>query len=47
MACGACGSRTAKKTYVYTAPDGSTSVYASEVEARAKVARNGGSYKAQ
>lgn len=47
MACGSCGSKTAKKTYKHTASNGTVTVYSSEVEARAAVARKGGSYTAQ
>lgn len=44
MAC-ACAKKAVRKTYVYTGPDGVTKAYSSEVEARAAVARKGGSYK--
>ena len=44
MAC-ACGNNNASKNYVYTAPNGSTKTFKTEVEARAAVIRNGGSYK--
>ena len=48
MACGACTSKSTKKTtYVHTSKDGEKKVYSSEVEARAAVARRGGSYKPQ
>lgn len=48
MACGVCASKNPKKaSYVHTAKDGSKKVYSSEVEAKAAVARRGGSYKAQ
>lgn len=45
--CGACGSKTHKASYVHTAKDGTKKTYSSEVEAKAAVARRGGSYKAQ
>lgn len=47
MACGACPSRAASKSYVYTAPDGKQTVYSSETEAKAAKARRGGDYKEQ
>lgn len=47
MACGSCGSKKAKTTYVHTDSSGNTKTYSSEVEARAAVARKGGTYKAQ
>lgn len=47
MACGSCGSKTKKVTYLHTDAKGSKTAYTSEVEARAAVARRGGSYKAQ
>lgn len=47
MACGACAQKTKTATYVHTASDGTVAVYKSEVEARAAVARRGGSYSAQ
>jgi hypothetical protein len=47
MACGACGSSKSKTTYLHTAKDGTKTTYATEIEARAAVARRGGSYKAQ
>jgi hypothetical protein len=40
-----CGTNQAAKTYVYTAPNGSTKTYRTEVEARAAVIRSGGSYR--
>jgi len=48
MACGACASKTPKKTtYVHTDAKGKTTVYSSEIEAKAAKARRGGDYKAQ
>lgn len=47
MACGKCAAKTAKITYLYTAKDGTKTPYKSEVEAKAAVARRGGSYKVQ
>jgi hypothetical protein len=47
MACGRCSSKAAKVTYVHTASNGTVTVYKSEVEAKAAVARRGGSYKTQ
>lgn len=46
MAC-ACSKKAVRKTFVYVAPDGQKKVYNSEVEARAAVARKGGTYKVQ
>lgn len=45
--CGVCTSKSAKVTYVHTAKDGTKKTYSSEIEAKAAVARRGGSYKAQ
>lgn len=45
MACGGCSKRQGKKTYKHTDKAGKVSVYSSEVEAKAAVARRGGSYK--
>jgi hypothetical protein len=39
--------KTKKITYLHTAADGTKTSYKSEVEAKAAVARRGGSYKAQ
>jgi hypothetical protein len=47
MACGTCGSKKSNKTYVHTDASGNKTTYSSEIEARAAVARRGGSYKAQ
>ena len=47
MACGACSQKTKKVTYLHTAANGTKTPYSSEVEAKAAVARKGGSYKAQ
>jgi hypothetical protein len=47
MACGPCAAKSKKTTYLHTAADGSKKTYSSEVEARAAVARKGGSYKSQ
>ena len=48
MACGGCLSkRAAATTYVYTSKDGTKQTFKNEAEARAAVARTGGSYKAQ
>lgn len=47
MACGACAAKNKKITYLHTASNGTKTTYASEVEAKAAVARRGGSYKAQ
>lgn len=47
MACGTCASRTKSTTYTWTSADGRTNLaFNTEVEAKAKVARSGGSYKA-
>lgn len=47
MACGSCGSRKKATTYLHTAADGTKKTYSSELEAKAAVARRGGTYKAQ
>jgi hypothetical protein len=47
MACGKCASSTKKTTYVHTDKTGTKKTYSSEVEAKAAVARRGGSYKPQ
>jgi hypothetical protein len=47
MACGACASKNAKVTYLYTATNGTKTAYSTEVEAKAAVARRGGSYTKQ
>lgn len=47
MACGACASNRTKESYLWTGADGSKKVMSSEVEAKAQVARKGGSYKKQ
>lgn len=45
MACGSCSDRrSAKSVYVHTADDGTVKDFNTEVEARAAVARKGGSY---
>jgi hypothetical protein len=46
MACGACASKNKTESYTWTSADGRTSLsFRTEVEAKAKVARAGGSYK--
>ena len=46
MACGACASKNTTKTYTWTSSDGRESLsFKTEVEAKAKVARSGGSYR--
>lgn len=45
MACGGCNSRRGIYTYTHTDKDGKVTTYGSEVEAKAAVARRGGSYK--
>lgn len=47
MACGSCGSRTARAVFVHTDTSGKKTSYASEVEARAAVARKGGTFSKQ
>lgn len=48
MACGKCASKSTRKvTYLHTASDGTKKVLATEAEAKAAVARRGGTYKAQ
>lgn len=47
MPCGVCTSKTANVTYLHTAADGTKKSFSSEVEAKAAVARRGGSYKKQ
>lgn len=44
MAC-ACKKNKSTATYTYTDPNGKTTVYRSETEAKYAVARKGGSYK--
>jgi hypothetical protein len=45
MACGTCSDRrSAKTTYVHTAANGTVTDFATEVEAKAAVARKGGTY---
>lgn len=47
MGCGSCSSKLKPMTYVWTSADGKQSVpYKTEVEARAKKARSGGTFKA-
>lgn len=45
--CGACGSKPAKTSYVYTAPNGTKKTFSSKVEANAEKARNGGTVEPQ
>lgn len=47
MACGACAAKNKRISYVVTDANGNKAAYSSEVEARAAVARKGGSYKAE
>ena len=47
MACGACAKRKGRVTYVHKDPNGKETAYSSEAEARAAVARRGGTYSAQ
>ena len=47
MACGRCSSKTGKESFVHTASNGEVRVYTNEVEAKAAVARRGGSYTKQ
>lgn len=47
MACGPCAQKTKKTTYVHTDSSGKKQTFSSEIEAKAAVARRGGSYKAQ
>lgn len=47
MACGPCAQKTKKAVYVHTDKTGKKESYSSEIEAKAAVARRGGSYKAQ
>jgi hypothetical protein len=44
MGCNCGGTKTANLTYVYTNAQGRTTVYRTEIEAKAAVLRNGGSY---
>jgi len=39
-----CGKTAAAKKFVYTAPDGQIKVYPTEIEAKAAVIRQGGSF---
>lgn len=45
MACGGCAQRQGKFSYVVTDGSGKKTTYGSEIEAKAAVARRGGSYK--
>ncbi|UOK18337.1 hypothetical protein SEA_BRUHMOMENT_20 [Arthrobacter phage BruhMoment] len=45
MACGSCASRTAPIKFEYTDKSGNKSIKTTEVEARAAVARTGGTYR--
>ena len=47
MACGSCGSRKKATTFLHTAANGTKTTYNSELEAKAAVARRGGTYKPQ
>jgi hypothetical protein len=47
MPCNCGNKRAAKETFKVTHADGSTKVVNSEIEAKASVARRGGSYKKQ
>jgi hypothetical protein len=42
-----CAKKSGKTTYVHTASDGAVRVYSTEIEAKAAVARRGGSYSPQ
>lgn len=45
FACGRCGSAASRATFVVTFPSGETRTYGTEIEARAAIARKGGTYK--
>lgn len=45
MACGACSAKNKKDTFVHKDASGKTTSFNTEVEAKAAVARKGGSYK--
>lgn len=45
--CGGGGQTTVSRKYEYTGPAGQTTIYRTEIEARAKVARDGGTYQAK
>lgn len=47
MACGGCASRQGIKTFEHTDKNGKVTVFKSEVEAKAAMARRGGTYKAK
>lgn len=47
MACGKCGSRAGRKTYLHIAPDNTKTAYSTEAEANAAKNRKGGTVKAQ
>lgn len=47
MACGSCAQRNQKSTFAHTDKLGKITVYKSEVEAKAAVARRGGGYRKQ
>jgi hypothetical protein len=44
MGCNCGGSKSTQDKFRYTAPNGSVTVYKTEIEAQAQVVRNGGSY---
>jgi hypothetical protein len=45
MACGACAEKNKKVQYQHTSATGAKTTFNTEVEAKAAVARKGGSYK--
>lgn len=45
MGCNCGGTKAAKVTYTHTAKDGTKVAYSTEAQAKAAVARRGGSYK--
>lgn len=47
MACGGCAKRAGKLSYVHKDARGNETVYGNEYEARAAVARKGGTYTVQ
>ena len=47
MGCNCGAKKVAPKSYVHTAKDGTVTAFKSETEAKAAVARKGGSYKVQ
>lgn len=45
MGCSSCSKRAGRATYLVTFPDRSQKAYSTETEAKAAIARKGGTYK--